>query len=99
MKMKLFQRASRLLPCLLLTAGLASAFAGCKKKDMSMKMNEPRNIHGVANFGRTFGDLNQKQLNVAQAIGIPPIASREEAEEMTDRLTPDSKKFNIFIYL
>ena len=66
MKMKLFQRASRLLPCLLLTAGLASAFAGCKKKDMSMKMNEPRNIHGVANFGRTFGDLNQKQLNVAQ---------------------------------
>ena len=54
---------------------------------MSMKMNEPRNIHGVANFGRTFGDLNQKQLNVAQAIGISPIASREEAEEMTDRLT------------
>ena len=79
MKMKLIQRASRLLPCLLLTAGFASAFAGCKKKDMSMKMNEPRNIHGVANFGRTFGDLNQKQLNVAQAIGISPIASREEA--------------------
>lgn len=87
MKMKLIQRASRLLPCLLLTAGLASAFAGCKKKDMSMKMNEPRNIHGVANFGRTFGDLNQKQLNVAQAIGISPIASREEAEDMADRLT------------
>lgn len=87
MKMKLFQRASRLLPCLLLMAGLVSAFAGCKKKDMSMKMNEPRNIRGVANFGRTFGDLNQKQLNVAQAIGIAPIASREEAEEMTDRLT------------
>ena len=77
MKMKLTQRASRLLPCLLLTAGLVSAFAGCKKKDMSMKMNEPR----------TFGDLNQKQLNVAQAIGITPIASREDAEEMTDQLT------------
>lgn len=58
-----------------------------QKKDMSMKMNEPRNIHGVANFGRTFGDLNQKQLNVAQAIGITPIASREDAEEMTDQLT------------
>ncbi|CCZ47301.1 MAG TPA: DUF5715 family protein [Mediterranea massiliensis] len=85
--MKLTQRASRLLPCLLLAAGLASAFTGCKKKDMSMKMNEPRNIHGVANFGRTFGDLNQKQLNVAQAIGITPIASREDAEEMTDQLT------------
>ena len=87
MKMKLTQRASRLLPGLLLAAGLASAFTGCKKKDMSMKMNEPRNIHGVANFGRTFGDLNQKQLNVAQAIGITPIASREDAEEMTDQLT------------
>lgn len=87
MKMKLTQRASRLLPCLLLAASLASAFTGCKKKDMSMKMNEPRNIHGVANFGRTFGDLNQKQLNVAQAIGITPIASREDAEEMTDQLT------------
>lgn len=87
MKMKLTQRASRLLPCLLLAAGLASAFTGCKKKDMSMKMNEPRNIRGVANFSRTFGDLNQKQLNVAQAIGIEPIASREEAEGMTDRLT------------
>lgn len=87
MKMKLTQRASRLLPCLLLAAGLASAFTGCKKKDMSMKMNEPRNIHGVANFGQTFGDLNQKQLNVAQAIGIAPITSREDAEEMTDQLT------------
>ena len=87
MKMKLIQQTLRLLPCLLLATGLASAFAGCKKKDMSMKMNEPRNIRGVTNFGRTFGDLNQKQLNVAQAIGIKPIASREEAESMTGRLT------------
>ena len=74
-------------PLILLT-GLtaASTLAGCKEKDMSMKMNEPRNIHGVANFSRTFGDLNQKQLNIAQTIGITPIASREDAERMTDRL-------------
>lgn len=73
---------------LLAAAVLASAFAvaGCKKKDNTMKMNEPRNIRGVSNFGRTFGDLNQKQLAVAQAIGIEPIASRKEAEGMTDRL-------------
>ena len=47
---------------LLAAAVLASAFAvaGCKKKDNTMKMNEPRNIRGVSNFGRTFGDLNQK---------------------------------------
>ena len=51
-----------------------------------MKMNEPHNIRGVANFGRTFGDRNDRQLAVAQAIGIPPIASREAAEKLTDRL-------------
>lgn len=74
------------------------AFAGCKKKeDMTMKMNEPHNIHGVSNFGRTFGDLNSKQLAVAQAIGIEPIASREEAEEMTDRLTliEDNERYSV----
>lgn len=75
------------LPFLLLGGlTLTSTFAGCKEKDMSMKMNEPRNIHGVANFSRTFGDLNQKQLNIAQTIGIEPIASREDAEHLTDRL-------------
>lgn len=65
------------------------AMAACKKKeDLSMKMNQPRNIRGVSNFGRTFGDLNSKQLAVAQAIGIPPLASRREAEELADdRLT------------
>lgn len=63
------------------------AFAGCKKKeDLTMKMNEPHNIRGVANFGRTFGDRNDRQLAVAQAIGIPLIASREAAEKLTDRL-------------
>lgn len=76
-----------LIPAFLLGGfTLTSTFAGCKEKDMSMKMNEPRNIRGVSNFGRTFGDLNQKQLNIAQTIGIEPIASREDAEQMTDKL-------------
>lgn len=78
----------RFIVSVLLVGGFTviSTLAGCKEKDMSMKMNEPRNIRGVANFGRTFGDLNKKQLNIAQAIGIEPIASREEAEHMTGRL-------------
>lgn len=59
---------------------------GCTKKDMSMKMNEPRNIHGVQGFQRTFNDQNPKHLKVARAIGVPPVASQEEAGEMTDRL-------------
>lgn len=72
----------------LLLIGLATAcaFGGCKKKDMSMKMNEPRNIHGVQGFQRTFNDQNPKHLKVARAIGVPPVASQEEAGEMTDRL-------------
>lgn len=71
-------------------------FAACKK-DMTMKMNHPHNIHGVGNFGRTFGDLNSKQLSVAQAIGIRPIASRAEAEEMTDQLTliADNERYSV----
>lgn len=58
----------------------------CKKKDMSMKMNEPRNIRGVVSYKRSFGDLNPKHLKIAQAIGVPPIASREEAEQMKANL-------------
>ena len=75
-------------PMALLLIGLATAcaFGGCKKKDMSMKMNEPRNIHGVQGFQRTFNDQNPKHLKVARAIGVPPVASQEEAGEMTDRL-------------
>lgn len=77
----------RLLP-LSLALLLVALFptGGCQRKDMSMKMNEPRNIHGVANFQRTFNDQNAKHLHAAQAIGIPPIASQEEAQSMTGTL-------------
>ena len=40
--------------CLLVTC------VACKEKDMSMKMNEPRNIKGVISYKRSFGDLNEK---------------------------------------
>lgn len=60
--------------------------SGCKKKDMSLKKNEPRNIRGVVSYKRTFGDLNDKHLNIAQAIGISPIASPEEAETIKNDL-------------
>mgnify|MGYP001774043075 CR=1 FL=1 len=74
------------------------AFAGCKRKeDLAMKMNQPHNIHGVSNFGRTFGDRNDRQLAIAQTIGIAPIASREAAEKMTDKLTfiDDNERYSI----
>lgn len=59
---------------------------GCRQKDRSLKLNEPRNIKGVANYRRTFGDLNATQLKAARAFGVPPVASREEAEQMKSKL-------------
>ncbi len=69
-----------------LLCGLSFSMSGCKEKDMSLKMNEPRNIKGVISYKRSFGDLNDKHLQAAHALGIRPISSREEAEQMTDGL-------------
>lgn len=71
--------------CLFLSIVLIS-FTGCKKKDMSLKMNEPRNIKGVISYKRSFGDLNDIHLKAAQSLGIRPLASREEAERMKEKL-------------
>lgn len=60
--------------------------SGCKEKDMSMKMNEPHNIKGVISYKRSFGDLNDTHLGVAKRIGIAPLASREAAMKLGDRL-------------
>ncbi len=60
--------------------------AGCKKKDMTLKLNEPHNIHGVISYRRSFPDLNDTHLQVAQAIGIAPLANRAEAEAMKGKL-------------
>lgn len=75
------------IPSLLLVGlVLIAGFSGCKKKDMSLKMNEPRNIRGIINYKRSFGDLNDMHLSAAQIIGISPLASRKEAESMTENL-------------
>ena len=73
---------------LFLLAGMAitCCLAGCKKKDMSLKLNEPHNIRGVISSKRSCGDLKEKHWNGAQAIGIRPLASREEAEKMKEKL-------------
>lgn len=81
-----FNYICRIIPVLLIGLVTTCALGSCKKKDMSMKMNEPRNIRGVISYKRSFGDLNPKHLKIAQAIGVPPIASREEAEQMKANL-------------
>ena len=73
----------RILPIFLLITGLTLT-SGCKKKDMSLRLNEPRNIRGVV---RSFPDLNDKHLEVAKAVGIRPLEDREEAESMKEKLT------------
>ena len=72
--------------CLAVALLAGFCLSGCKEKDMSMKMNNPRNIRGVISYKRSFGDLNDVQLATAKKIGIRPISTREEAEEMKDRL-------------
>lgn len=72
--------------CLAVALFAGICLAGCKEKDMSMKMNNPRNIRGVISYKRSFGDLNDVQLATAKKIGIRPISTREEAEEMKDQL-------------
>ena len=61
---------------------LATAFASCKDKDMSMKMNEPRNIRGVVSYKRSFGDVNDTHMAVAKKIGVKPLKDREAAERL-----------------
>ena len=47
--------------------------------------NHPKRIYDV-NFRREFNDLNDVQLEVAQAIGVPPVQDRAAAEKLKDRL-------------
>lgn len=41
---------------------------------------------GVISYKRSFGDLNETHLKIAQAIGIRPLATRKEAEAMKEKL-------------
>ncbi len=74
----------KIIPFLLFS--LTVLCGGCEKKDMSMKMNNPHDIKGVWSFKQVFNDCNDVQLPMAQSLGIAPLANREEAEQMKDRL-------------
>ena len=63
----------RILPLFLLVIGLTTLTSGCKKKDMSLKLNEPRNIRGVVSYKRSFPDLNDAHLEVAKKNRDSPI--------------------------
>jgi len=59
---------------------------------------EPQKVAGVNNFGRTFNDLQSKQMEAAEAYGIQPVADREELEKMSNRkitLLEDNKYYAV----
>lgn len=47
--------------------------------------NQPKRIYDVK-FAREFNDMNEVQLRMAQAIGVPPVEDREAAEKLKDKL-------------
>lgn len=47
--------------------------------------NHPVRIWDVK-FSKEFNDMNDVQLKVAQAIGVPPVKNREEAEKLKSKL-------------
>lgn len=47
------------------------------KREKAMKMNDPHNINCVSNYQRTFSDLNDKHLQAARLLGIPPQTLRD----------------------
>lgn len=61
---------------------LMTVLVSCMEKDMSMKMNNPRNIKGVISYKRSFGDLNDAHMAVAKKIGVKPLKDREAAERL-----------------
>lgn len=81
-------RKPMLFTLVLLLLGAGAFFYPLKgeKKEMSMKMNTPHNVRGVVSYKRSFGDLNEVHLKVARTIGIAPIANRQQAESLKDKL-------------
>ena len=70
----------KITPFILIAA--ICVMAGCKKKDMSMKMNDPHNIKGVISYQRDFPDNNDTQLAAARAIGVKPFNKAEDATKI-----------------
>lgn len=56
------------------------------KKDMSLRLNNPRNIRGVISYKRSFGDLNDVQLAAARTNGIVPLDDRDAVGALGDKL-------------
>lgn len=82
-------RAAILLVAVLLDVWGISGFVRDIRTRRSLRSgpieNHPVRIYDV-NFQKEFNDLNDTQLAVAQALGIPPVEDREAAEKQKSSL-------------
>ena len=84
--------AAALLAALLSIVGIRSAVKKhrIKKEEKAWLalgpiQNHPKRIYDVK-FAQEFNDMNEVQLRMAQAIGVPPVADREAAEKLKNKL-------------
>ena len=75
-----------LLPLFILITGLVTLTAGCQKERYVSQTERTPQIRGVVSYKRSFPDLNDKHLAVAQAVGICPPEDRDAAEKMKEQL-------------
>ena len=94
---KPYRIAWRVLLCcaaLGLCLGVSSAIRSCVRRvraerearDTTMICNTFNGRIETVDFGRLFNDLNEVQLEAARRCGIKPVASRTEAEQLTQEL-------------
>jgi hypothetical protein len=58
----------------------------CSKKEPDIHYGCLESIKIFQNYSKTFNDLNDCHLTSAQNIGVPPVKSRKEAEELKKTL-------------
>jgi len=89
MKKSAYYRISFLLVFLVLIAWAFMSVRGCVQEKRWLALgpieNHPKRVYDVK-FAREFADLNDVQLRMAQAIGVPPVADRDAAEHAKKKL-------------
>lgn len=89
MKKTAYFRVSLLVAAIILLAWAFFSARSCIQEIRWLALgpieNHPKRVYDVK-FAREFADLNDVQLRMAQAIGVPPVADRAAAEHAKKEL-------------
>ncbi len=89
MKKTAYFRVSLLVAAIILLAWAFFSARSCIQEKRWLALgpieNHPKRVYDVK-FAREFADLNDVQLRMAQAIGVPPVADRAAAEHAKKKL-------------